>query len=89
MTQDNGTFILSRDALAWREHAACMGHAEYFFNDAKKTNVRQAKKICADCPVRLECLEHGMTHDEYGVWGGLTANERRVLKRNQRASLKS
>ena len=85
----NIDMILTREFVAWREHAACTGHAEYFFNDAKKTNVREAKKICAGCPVKQQCLEHGLTHDEYGIWGGLTATERRVFKRNLRKKLSS
>ena len=80
----NIDMILTREFVAWREHAACAGHAEYFFNDAKKTNVREAKKICAACPVQSQCLEYGLTHVEYGVWGGLTANERRTLNRKRR-----
>ncbi len=56
---------------------------------AKKTNVREAKKICAGCPVKEQCLEYGLTHVEYGVWGGLTANERRTLNRKRRAEAAS
>ncbi|SCD58072.1 WhiB family transcriptional regulator, redox-sensing transcriptional regulator, partial [Streptomyces sp. SolWspMP-sol7th] len=47
-----------------------------------------AKRVCADCPVRVECREHALVQPEpYGVWGGLTAAERRVLlaRRRRRA----
>ena len=84
MTIENDTLVITKETLAWRAQAACVGHAEYFFNDAKKTNVREAKKICAACPVQSQCLEYGLTHVEYGVWGGLTANERRTLNRKRR-----
>ena len=43
---------------------------------------REAKRICADCPVRIECLNYALRRDErYGVWGGMSERERRRLKR--------
>ena len=39
-----------------------------------------AKRICADCPVRQECLDYAMrVHEPFGIWGGLTEAERRQL----------
>ena len=41
-----------------------------------------AKQLCAQCPVMKQCLEYALkTNEEFGVWGGLTAYERRKLKR--------
>jgi hypothetical protein len=38
-------------------------------------NMRKAKAICADCPVRLPCMEDG--RDElYGIWGGVVTRKR-------------
>ena len=37
--------------------------------------------MCAGCPVRAQCLEHALAHDErFGVWGGTSERERRRLK---------
>ena len=46
-------------------------------NDAMD-KVRDARKICAECPVKGECLADAlMTGDvEYGMRGGLTPRER-------------
>jgi len=36
--------------------------------------------VCTGCPVRAQCLEHALAHDErYGVWGGTSERERRRL----------
>uniref|UniRef100_UPI002AD3730D WhiB family transcriptional regulator n=1 Tax=Frankia sp. Cr1 TaxID=3073931 RepID=UPI002AD3730D len=46
---------------------------------------RAAKKICAPCGVRQECLDHALATSElYGVWGGLTPRERTQLVRDGR-----
>jgi len=53
---------------------------EVFFPE-KGGSVREAKAVCAGCPVRAQCLEHALAHDErFGVWGGLSERERRRLK---------
>ena len=39
------------------------------------------------CPVREACLEHAIAvREKHGVWGGLTARERRRLIRRRRRS---
>lgn len=48
--------------------------------------VRQAKAVCAECPVRRECLLFALaTPEHYGIWGGLTARERATLKHRRPA----
>lgn len=87
MTEDEHglqDFVASRATLDWKTQALCVGKQDLFFNDHKQSYVREAKAICADCPVKAQCLEHALTHLEYGVWGGMTANERRMLRRNER-----
>jgi len=44
--------------------------------------VREAKKVCAKCPIRERCLDLALeNHEAYGVWGGTSERERRVLNR--------
>lgn len=88
MTKTNTERILTRADIEWRERAACTGKQELFFNDHRATVVREAKKICAVCVVRQQCLAHAMKHDEFGVWGGLTANERRKARRALKSTLR-
>lgn len=41
-----------------------------------------AKKVCAGCQVREQCLAYAVaTRQDTGVWGGLTDTERRALAR--------
>ncbi|MEU4115681.1 WhiB family transcriptional regulator [Kitasatospora sp. NPDC028055] len=50
-----------------------------------------AKAVCAGCPVRIECRRHALqTREPYGVWGGLTEDERqRLLARSPRGAASS
>jgi WhiB family redox-sensing transcriptional regulator len=80
--------IIHLDEQRWMLDALCAEtDPEIFFPD-KGGSVRDAKKICRRCDVRAECLDYALTHRErYGVWGGLSENERRGLLR--KASPKS
>lgn len=40
-----------------------------------------AKSICADCVFIEPCKEWGMKHNDVGVFGGLTQQERLTIKR--------
>jgi WhiB family transcriptional regulator, redox-sensing transcriptional regulator len=38
--------------------------------------------ICAGCPVRLDCLEYAMEHDDVqGLWAGTSHLQRRAARR--------
>ena len=44
-----------------------------------------AKAVCGTCPVIDACLQHALSvREPYGVWGGLTEDERRVALRSDR-----
>jgi WhiB family transcriptional regulator, redox-sensing transcriptional regulator len=62
----------------WTEQALCaQTDPEAFFPD-KGGSTRHAKKVCANCPVRAECLEANLTQ-RFGIYGGLSERERRVV----------
>lgn len=51
--------------------------------------IDQAKSFCRMCPSLQACLEFAIvTNQEYGVWGGTTEDERRVLRRQWRAQVR-
>jgi WhiB family redox-sensing transcriptional regulator len=75
----------------WRDHAECRGIDPGIFHpddeDETEESAEAAKAVCALCPVREPCLEHAIAvREKHGVWGGLTARERRRLIRRRRRS---
>ncbi|MET8129185.1 WhiB family transcriptional regulator [Streptomyces sp. NPDC005065] len=45
--------------------------------------VRQAKSICAGCPIAQKCLKWALVNEDLartGIWGATTARERRALR---------
>ncbi|MFG2357328.1 WhiB family transcriptional regulator [Streptomyces sp. NPDC048521] len=71
--------------MNWRTWAACRSEdPELFFpiseDGASRLQIEQARRICRRCPVQLECRTWALRNREYeGVWGGLTAMQRRAL----------
>lgn len=76
----------------WRDRALCHGAdptifypEDYAFGNISPMSeaaamIREAKAICRNCPVRGECLVRALDADErFGIWGGLTAPERKAL----------
>ncbi|MEU3062385.1 WhiB family transcriptional regulator [Streptomyces subrutilus] len=71
----------------WHAEAVCRrDEAGLFFAPSKEPTATRlsreeaAKRVCARCPVMVACREHALLQPEpYGVWGGLTAAERRVV----------
>lgn len=64
----------------WTRDAACLDvDPDMFFPTNEQASV-EAKKVCAKCPVREDCLEDSLRNrDTAGIFGGKTTNERRDL----------
>ena len=76
----------------WSSRGAC--HAlptELFFpagelDDQAVEQAEEAKAVCANCPVRIACLEFAIaTNQPYGIWGGANTSERRSIRRRRQA----
>lgn len=74
------------DELAWRSRAECLdADPGWFFPETTEDPVI-AKAVCRRCPVRERCLDHALAAGEWdGVWGGLSATQRKKLRRRDRA----
>jgi WhiB family redox-sensing transcriptional regulator len=69
----------------WANQAACrqVPGVNFFAEGKHPSGIAEtegAKAVCKRCPVRLSCLDAGLD-EEWGVWGGLAAAERRRLRR--------
>jgi hypothetical protein len=71
--------------MDWRARAECAGRDTDIFYGADGTRGRpvarsyeqRAKAICRRCPVARECLAYAIrTNEPWGIWGGLTPDER-------------
>lgn len=77
----------------WQVHAACRGtdtatfyHPENERGPSRARRERRAKAVCAQCGVLEHCLRWALTTREpFGVWGGLTVEERERLLARQSA----
>lgn len=73
--------------IEWVEDAACLGIGTWLFFPDQAGSLREAKKICARCPVTKECLAYAdsMNEGQYaGIWGGTTEGQRRRTKRAEK-----
>ncbi len=66
----------------------CESVPDAFFVDFGDPNSHQkgklARKLCAECPLTLLCLEYALEANEHeGTWGGLTGTQRAGLKKNR------
>lgn len=71
----------------WREQALCSNVSpEIFFPN--HGDAREAKRICACCPVKQPCLEYALERDardphcNAGIYGGLSPAERAEIRKN-------
>ncbi len=83
------------DLEQWRSDASCRDLDTNLFFPAGETGpaaiqIAQAKIVCRACRAQHSCLQFALvTHQDYGVWGGTTEDERRHLRRQWRARLRA
>jgi WhiB family redox-sensing transcriptional regulator len=66
----------------WQERAACFGVDPDVFFPISEEEAGPALMFCTACPIKEECLAWALKNGErYGVWGGLTEQQRRRLQR--------
>ena len=73
--------------MDWRHSAACRHVDPELFFPVGNTGpaiaqIEEAKKVCVKCDVREACLQWALeSGQDSGVWGGLSEDERRAMKR--------
>jgi WhiB family redox-sensing transcriptional regulator len=78
--------------MTWRNRSACLDESPELFFPIGNTRpallqIEAAKVVCRRCTVAAICLTWAIeAHQDEGVWGGMSEDERRALKRrNARA----
>ncbi|GAA1228374.1 WhiB family transcriptional regulator [Prauserella halophila] len=77
-------------SLEWVQDAACRDEDPELFFPVSDTGpgsqqAARAKAVCARCPVRDLCLQQALDNGlDFGIFGGLTQEERRELARRRR-----
>jgi WhiB family redox-sensing transcriptional regulator len=83
------------DIWDWQLRGACRSlpadQADVFFHPegergpARERRDRAAQAICAGCPVLRECAAHALAvREPYGVWGGMTEEDREAVYAGRR-----
>lgn len=76
-------------SMDWRSRAACLEEDPELFFPIGNTGpavqqIEDAKAVCRRCEVIDTCLQWALdTGQDAGVWGGLSEDERRALKRRK------
>lgn len=68
----------------WTKDAVCatVDRDLWFSPEVDPAALREAKRLCGECPARNPCLQHALEQDErWGVWGGLTTGERARMRK--------
>lgn len=82
------------DIWEWQMDGACREHdTNLFFHPegergpARRNRDAAAQAICATCPVIDRCREHALAvREPYGVWGGLTEDDRERIYAERRTA---
>lgn len=70
------------DNRSWQDDSSCAQpgmepYRDIFFSEDPE-EIEDAKTVCSDCPVRLQCLSYALDNKEiWGVWGGIDQTEMR------------
>jgi hypothetical protein len=60
----------------------CTNLGDVFFDHKQDMNMSNiAKRMCQECPVMSKCAAYAIEHENFGVWGGLSAFDRRKARK--------
>lgn len=66
----------------WFDQAECRNplNDPIWFDGETEENINRAKRICIQCPVRIECGQYAIANDErHSIWGGMTPDQRKGI----------
>jgi WhiB family redox-sensing transcriptional regulator len=69
----------------WMAQGNCADKPPTLFFPSDGVGVDVARRICATCAVKDQCLEYALRNRiDHGVWGGTSERERRRILRRRR-----
>lgn len=75
---------IERESMAWSAYGGCASADPDLFFPEPGADTAPAREICRSCPVRRMCLDYALeTRQKFGIWGGMTENQRRRLRRDR------
>jgi WhiB family redox-sensing transcriptional regulator len=80
---------------SWRDRALCRDTDPELFFPIGTTGtalhaIDYAKRVCEQCSVTQECLDFALeTNQDSGIWGGLSEEERRSIRRQRAAAARA
>jgi WhiB family redox-sensing transcriptional regulator len=71
----------------WHKDAACRGEPSSTFFPPPGGKNKRAFEICGRCPVRENCLTAALDDEQgdFGIRAGMSANARKVARRERKA----
>ena len=73
----------------WRVDANCIGvDVNVFFLESNlipqeiKVKLAEARSYCDSCTVQRQCLQYAIDENVIGIYGGMTVDQRRGVKRS-------
>jgi hypothetical protein len=75
-----------------RELGTDVFYADQTVGATTKYGFRQlatVKKVCGNCPFQKDCLDWGVKHESFGIWGGATEYERSMIRKKTGTKFKS
>jgi hypothetical protein len=81
--------MMSKDLY---DQAACKNmETDMFFKTVYELEIegipiKTLRRVCASCPIRVQCTEYAFQHEQYGTWGALTQEERILIRANNWAN---
>lgn len=74
---------MTAEHQSWRSQGACESltpdEMDALFWIGKGKSPKKARQFCSSCPVKQQCLEFALVHNEEGIWAGTTQAQRKAL----------
>lgn len=82
-----------REPIFFEDPACATVGGDFWFPDkhdgsSNSTEMLLAISICRKCTHKVECAEWGIVNERFGIWGGTTERQRRVIRQQKNITLR-